>query len=91
VTDLHLQIDEPGLALFLPLLGKGVLLPARTGCSVREFCCKRACGSMARIFNALPGAIWRHWPAIFKPYCSRAAPPIPTHCFFSPWPIGKCI
>ncbi len=39
VTHINLLIDEPGLSLFLPLLEKGVMLPARTGCSVREFFC----------------------------------------------------
>lgn len=39
MIDLRLLIEAPGLALFLPLLEKGVMLPARTGCSVRDFFC----------------------------------------------------
>lgn len=39
MTHLELTVDEGGIALFLPLLQKGVVLPARTGCSVRQFVC----------------------------------------------------
>lgn len=39
VTRLELWIEEAGLSFFLPLLEKGVLLPARTGCSIRDFFC----------------------------------------------------
>lgn len=39
MTNLHLIIDASGISLFLPLLEKGVVLPASTGCSVRSFLC----------------------------------------------------
>lgn len=39
MTDLRLLLEEAGLSFFLPLLEKGVMLPVRTGCSVREFFC----------------------------------------------------
>jgi hypothetical protein len=38
-TDFRLLIDASGIPLFLPLLEKGVFLPVRTGCSVRDFFC----------------------------------------------------
>ena len=39
MIDLKLVIAESGLSMFTPLLEKGVMLPARTGCSVRDFFC----------------------------------------------------
>lgn len=39
MIDLRLRIEEPGVLLFLPLLEKGVVLPVRTGCSIRDFFC----------------------------------------------------
>lgn len=36
VIDLRLLMEEAGLSLFLPLLEKGVMLPVRTGCSIRN-------------------------------------------------------
>lgn len=36
---LELDVDESAIALFLPLLQKGVVLTARTGCSVRQLVC----------------------------------------------------
>ena len=41
MIDLKLRIEEAGLSFFLPLLEKGVSLPARTGCSVRDFFCEQ--------------------------------------------------
>jgi hypothetical protein len=39
VYDIRLIIEEPGVLLFLPLLEKGVIIPVRTGCSIRDFFC----------------------------------------------------
>ncbi len=36
---LHLDVDPTGLSLFCSLLEKGVILEARTGCTVRNFLC----------------------------------------------------
>lgn len=36
---LHLHIDPSGLPLFYSLLEKGVVLPANTGCTLRNFLC----------------------------------------------------
>jgi hypothetical protein len=41
MTVLNLLIEEAGLSFFLPLLEKGVMLPARTGCSIRNFFCEQ--------------------------------------------------
>lgn len=39
MIDLRLMLEEPGVLLFLPLLEKGVSMPVRTGCSIRDFFC----------------------------------------------------
>lgn len=39
MTRLHLQIDASGIPLFYSLFEKGVVLTARTGCSLRDFLC----------------------------------------------------
>lgn len=36
---LHLHVDPSGLPLFYSLLEKGVILPANTGCTLRDFLC----------------------------------------------------
>lgn len=36
---LHLQVDASGVPLFYTLLEKGVVLSARTGCTLRDFLC----------------------------------------------------
>ncbi len=38
--DIEIEVTESGLALFLPLLEKGLTLPVQTGCSIRDFFCK---------------------------------------------------
>lgn len=36
---LHLHVDAPGVPLFCSLFEKGVVLPTRTGCTLRDFLC----------------------------------------------------
>lgn len=36
---LHLQVDPACIPLFFPLFEKGVVIPVRTGCSLRDFLC----------------------------------------------------
>ena len=36
---LHLHVDASGVPLFYSLLEKGVVLPTRTGCTLRDFLC----------------------------------------------------
>lgn len=39
MTDIKLLIHARNISLFLPLLEKGLVLPAKTGCSVKAFLC----------------------------------------------------
>ena len=39
MNDIRLILDEPGVLLLLPLLEKGVIIPVRTGGSIRDFFC----------------------------------------------------
>lgn len=41
MVDIRLMLEEPGVMLFLPLLEKGVIIPVRTGCSIRDFICEQ--------------------------------------------------
>lgn len=41
MPELELSIDETAIALFLPLLQKGVTVPARTGCTLRQLVCEQ--------------------------------------------------
>ncbi|BBO82973.1 hypothetical protein DSCO28_35390 [Desulfosarcina ovata subsp. sediminis] len=39
MTDIELTIPRSTVSLFLPLMQKGVVIAARTGCSIRQFIC----------------------------------------------------